>query len=122
MNTRQDAIEYCLGLEDTYEDYPFRDSNWAVMRQGINKKMFACIFERQGYIWINVKCEPDLLDLYRRMYTAVVPAFHMNKAHWNSIILDGSVPEEEICGMIVHSYMLTKPKIKIKKSTNKQNE
>lgn len=118
MKQRQEAIEYCLTLENTYEDYPFHDSNWAVIRHGMNKKMFACIFERQGYIWINVKGEPELLDLHRQMYTAVVPAFHMNKEHWNSIILDGTVAEEEICAMIVHSYMLTKPKIRIKKSTN----
>ncbi|GAA3332871.1 hypothetical protein GCM10020331_094680 [Ectobacillus funiculus] len=55
-----------------------------------------------------MKCEPGFLDYWRQIYTSVVPAFHLNKDHWNSIILDGTVPEEEIYEMIRQSYMLTK--------------
>ncbi|MEZ0117554.1 UNVERIFIED_ORG: putative DNA-binding protein (MmcQ/YjbR family) [Heyndrickxia coagulans] len=110
MKTREDAIHYCLKLENTYEDYPFKDKNWTLMRHKENKKVFAWIFERNGHIWINVKCENGWLDFYRRKYHAVVPAYHLNKEHWNSIILDGTVPEEEICDMIRQSYHLTKKK------------
>ena len=107
METREAAIRYSLGLGNVYEDYPFRDANWTVMRHRSNRKVFAWIFEKEGHIWINVKCEQGFLELWRQMYPSVIPAYHLNKNHWNSIILDGSVPEEDICDMIRHSYALT---------------
>lgn len=114
MKTRQDAIDFCLSINDTYEDYPFNDFNWTVMRCVKNKKMFAAIFEYQGKIRINVKCEPNLAELWRSTYRGVVPAYHMNKKHWNSIILDGTVPENEIKNMISDSFDLVKPKRALK--------
>ncbi len=108
MTTRQETIEFCMTLKNVYEDYPFHDSNWTVMRHQENQKMFAAIYEHQGNIWINVKCDPNLTYMWRSSFEAVVPAYHMNKAHWNSIILDGSVPEEDIKAMIIDSYDLTK--------------
>ncbi|MBQ4528562.1 MAG: MmcQ/YjbR family DNA-binding protein [Clostridia bacterium] len=115
MKTRQDAINFCLSLKNTYEDYPFRDHNWTIMRHNDSKKMFAAIYERQGNIWINVKCDPMLTYMWRSAFDAVVPAYHMNKWHWNSIILDGSIPCEDIMKMVSDSYELTKPKRKGKK-------
>ena len=112
MYTRQQVIDFCLSLEGAYEDYPFRDENWTIMRHRENKKMFAAIYRRQGHIWVNVKCDPTLAYLRRSTFSAVVPAYHMNKEHWNSIILDGTVPEPEIKTMIVDSYALTKEKQK----------
>jgi predicted DNA-binding protein (MmcQ/YjbR family) len=114
MITRQDAIDFCLTLMSTYEDYPFDDDNWTVMRHKGNKKVFAWIFEREGHIWINVKGKPEWNDFLRRSFNSVLPAYHLNKTHWNSIILDGSVPDENICDMITESYELTKPKRKRK--------
>lgn len=108
MKTRKDAINYCLKLDNTYEDYPFRDKNWTLMRHKENKKVFAWIFEKDNYIWVNVKCEPGMLELWRQVYDSVVPAFHLNKDYWNSIILNGTIPEEEIYKMINESYHLTK--------------
>ena len=55
MKTREDVIKFCLSLQNTYEDYPFHDFNWTVMRHQDNKKMFASIFERQGHIWVNTR-------------------------------------------------------------------
>ncbi|MFD1175145.1 MmcQ/YjbR family DNA-binding protein [Paenibacillus puldeungensis] len=110
MKSRKEAIDYCLGLGNTYEDYPFRDKNWTLMRQVENNKVFAWIFEKDDHTWINVKCEPGSLIFWRQLYTSVVPAFHLNKEHWNSIILDGSIPEKEIFEMIRQSYLLTKGK------------
>jgi len=110
MKNRDEAIDYCLSLGNTYEDYPFRDKSWTLMRHIENKKVFAWIFEKDDHIWINVKCASGFLDFWRQIYTSVVPAFHLNKDHWNSIILNGAVPEEEIYEMIRHSYMLTKTK------------
>jgi predicted DNA-binding protein (MmcQ/YjbR family) len=108
LKTRGEAIQYCLGLENTFEDYPFRDKNWTVIRHKDNRKVFAWIFNRNDHIWVNLKCEPDWLDFYRQNYASIVPAFHLNKAHWNSIILDGTVPEEVIYDLIRRSYHLTK--------------
>lgn len=110
MKTRKDVIDYCLKLGNRYEDYPFRDKNWTLMRHKKNKKVFAWIFEKEEHIWINVKCEHGMLELWRQVYKSVVPAFHLNKDHWNSIILDGTIPDEEVYKMINESYHLTKTK------------
>lgn len=106
MFTKEEAIRYCKSLPGTYEDYPFHDANWAVMRIKKNKKSFAFIYERNEHIWINIKCDPEWILLWRETYEAVVPAYHMNKKYWNSLILDGSIPEKEIRRMIGESYDL----------------
>lgn len=115
MKTREDVIQYCFTLQNVYEDYPFHDENWTVMRCKQNKKTFAMIYEKDNNIWINVKVSPEWIEFWRDAYDAIVPAYHMNKVHWNSIILDGSVPDNEIKRMIGESYDLVKPKIKKKK-------
>ena len=112
MKSREEVIDFCLTLDNVYEDYPFHDFNWTIMRHSDNKKMFAAIYKRQGNIWINVKCSPNLTYMWRDEFRSVVPAYHMNKEHWNSIILDGSVPEENIKTMIFDSYELTLKKKK----------
>lgn len=110
MRTKEEAVQCCLRFPGVYEDYPFDGGEWTVMRHRENKKSFCLIFERQGHIWLNLKCEPMRGDFLRRAYLAVIPAYHMNKVHWNSVILDGSVPEDEIYSMILHSYELTSPR------------
>lgn len=97
-----------MGFDDVYEDYPFDDPNWTAIRHKDGKKIFALIFERLGDIWINVKCRPDDAVFLRRMFPSVIPAYHMNKNHWNSIILDGTTDEPAIYEMIKQSYLLTK--------------
>lgn len=103
-------IELCSQYTDVYEDYPFHDGNWALMRHKSNKKTFACIYEREGRVWVNVKCDPEWRDFWRSAFSSVIPAYHQNKEHWNSIILDGEIPEFEIVRMIDESYRLTKGK------------
>lgn len=110
MKTREQAIAYSLTMGEVYEDYPFHDANWSVMRCRGNKKIFACIYERLDHIWINVKVNPEWRDFWREAYHSVVPAYHMNKENWNSVILDGTVPEDEIKRMIAESYELVRPK------------
>ncbi len=110
MKEKKEAIEYCLSFQNVYEDYPFRDPNWCVIRHKKNRKVFAWIFNRQGNVWINVKCDTEWRDFWRNAFPSVLPAYHLNKEHWNSIILDGTVPEQEIKRMIADSFALTKPR------------
>lgn len=110
MKTREDMITYCLTYQNVYEDYPFSDMNWTCMRHLENQKIFAWIFERNGNIWVNVKGTRGWLDFFREKYESVVPGYHLNKEHWNSIILDGTIECEDIKSMIQESYNLTLPK------------
>ena len=112
MTARQEVIDFCLTLKGAYEDYQFHDANWTVMRHKENRKMFAAVYEHQGNIWVNVKCDPGMTYMWRNAFKSVVPAYHMNKEHWNSIILDGKVGDDAIRNMIYDSYELTKPKRK----------
>lgn len=106
MTTREEVIAFCKTFPDVIEDYPFRDTSWTCMRNTATRRIFAWIFERQGHIWVNVKVSPQWRDFFRDAFPAVVPGYHMNKEHWNSIILDGSMPAKEIERMIAESYDL----------------
>lgn len=106
MTTRQEVIDYCLTFEDTYQDAPFRDENWQLIRYKKNKKAFAWIYERGGRLCVNIKVSPEWRDFWRNAYEAVIPGYHQNKEHWNTVILDGSIPDEEIKRMIAESYDL----------------
>jgi predicted DNA-binding protein (MmcQ/YjbR family) len=75
------------------------------------------IFESSDYTWVNLKCEPTQAEFWRSVYASVVPAYHMNKRHWNSVILDGTVPPEIISDMVNDSYDLIKPKVRSKPKT-----
>ena len=113
MTTREEAIRLCMELPGAYEDYPFDDMNWTVMRHVGNRKIFAAIFRHEGRIWINVKAEPSWGDFWRSCFPAVIPAYHMNKLHWLSIILDGSMSDADIARLIEDSHKLTSPRRKI---------
>ena len=106
MTKREDAVKFGLSFPDTYKDAPFHDPNWELIRVKGNEKAFMLIYERNGYININVKTEPQWGDFWRGTYKAVLPAYHQNKRHWITIVLDGTVPEEDIRKMISESYAL----------------
>ena len=108
MKDRQDVLGYGLTFEGAYLDTPFKDKNWQLLRYDVNKRAFAFVYEREGHVWVNVKVRPEWRDFWRQVYSSVVPAYHQNKEHWNSIILDGSVPEEEVKRMLRESYELIK--------------
>ncbi|MBQ9301780.1 methylated-DNA--[protein]-cysteine S-methyltransferase [Butyrivibrio sp.] len=106
MKTREEAIQYGLSFPDTYKEAPFREQNWQLVRVKGNKKAFLWTYEKDGYININLKVDPDWRDLWRKAYDSVIPAYHQNKEHWNTVILNGTIPDEEIKRMIGHSYDL----------------
>lgn len=106
MTTREEVLEYGLSFPKTYKEAPFHDPNWQLVRVKESKKAFLWTYERNGYININVKVSPEWRDLWRSTYDAVIPGYHQNKEHWNTIILDGSIPDNEVKRMIAESYDL----------------
>ena len=106
MKTREEALAYALSFPKTYQEAPFHDNNWQLVRVEGSKKAFLGTYEREGYINLNVKADPQWRDFWRSTYASVIPGWHQNKDHWNTIILDGSVPEQEIRRMIAESYDL----------------
>ena len=106
MKTRKAVLDYGLTLENTYLDTPFRDKSWQLVRVKKNKKAFLWVYERNGYVCINVKVDPEWRDLWRSTYESVIPGYHQNKEHWNTVMLDGTVPPKEIKRMIAESYDL----------------
>lgn len=109
MKTKEEIVKFCLTYPEVYKDYPFEDTGWCVIRHRDKKKKgFAWIFERNGEIWVNMKCDPGWKEVLRDAYPAVLPAYHMNKTHWNSVILNGSVPADVLTDMLDMSYELTK--------------
>jgi predicted DNA-binding protein (MmcQ/YjbR family) len=110
--TRAELIEYCLTYPGAVEDYPFEDKSNTIMRHAANRKWFALIFERDGKLCINLKCEPMEADFLRQIFKSLTPGWHMNKEHWNTIIMGGDVPDAEVCDMISRSFDLTRPKPK----------
>jgi predicted DNA-binding protein (MmcQ/YjbR family) len=94
--------EYCISKKGVTEGFPFGEDTLVFKAAG---KIFALV-NLDGELSINLKCDPSMaLDL-RERYSAVTPGYHMNKKHWNTINLDGTVPDKEVFSWIDHSYYL----------------
>lgn len=106
MKTREEVLSYGLSFPDTYREAPFHDPNWQLVRVKKSKKAFLWTYEKDGYININLKVDAEWRDLWRKTYKSVLPAYHQNKEHWNTVILDGSIPDDVIKRMIAESYDL----------------
>ncbi|MBR6478716.1 MAG: methylated-DNA--[Lachnospiraceae bacterium] len=103
---REKILKYGLSFQDTYQDAPFHDNNWQLVRYQGNKKAFLWTYERGGFLNLNVKVDPEKAFFWRRIYKSVIPGYHQNKDHWNTIILDGSIPDKDVKRMIAESYDL----------------
>lgn len=106
MIKRKEALEFGLSFQGTYEERPFHDQTWQLVRVKESKKAFLWIFERNGYVNLNVKTDPEWRDFWRSTYEAVTAGYHQNKEHWNTIVLDGTIPDKDIKRMISESYDL----------------
>ncbi len=104
--TRQDILNYGLSFPDTYQDAPFHDPNWQLVRYRPNQKAFLWTYTLEGRLQINVKADPEKAFFWRSIYPAVIPGYHQNKEHWNTVIIDGTVPKEDLLLMIAESYDL----------------
>jgi predicted DNA-binding protein (MmcQ/YjbR family) len=111
MNIEQ-LRDYCLCLPGVSEHFPF-DETTLVFK--VNGKMFA-LTDLEGPLSVNLKCDPETAIELRERYPAVLPGYHMNKLHWNTILIDGTISDHLITEWIDHSYQLiANPK---KKSRN----
>nr|WP_295280880.1 methylated-DNA--[protein]-cysteine S-methyltransferase [uncultured Blautia sp.] len=106
MITREEALKFGLSFKNAYEERPFHDQTWQLVRVKESKKAFLWIYERNGYVNLNVKADPEWRDFWRSTYEAVTAGYHQNKEHWNTIILDGTIPDKDIKRMICESYEL----------------
>lgn len=104
MITREEALAFGLSFPDTYQEAPFHDNNWQLVRVRGSKKAFLWTYERGGYLNLNVKVDPEWRDFWRKTFASVIPGYHQNKEHWNTIIIDGSIPDEDVKRMIAESY------------------
>lgn len=89
--------DYLMALPETLESFPF-GPDAAVFK--IRGKMFALLFVRAGQAQVNLKCDPHEALMLRDIFPAVQPGYHMNKKHWNTVLLDGSVPKGELQRLI----------------------
>lgn len=99
--------EYILEMPNSVLEYPFGEKT-AVYKT--DDKIFAIIAEGTDPLRISLKCDPQLAEVLREKYETVMPGYHLNKKHWNTIILSGQLPWEEIQGLITHSYSLVAEK------------
>ena len=103
------AKSYLLSKPDAELDYPFGPD---VAVPKVRGRMFATLGEEAGVARMNLKCDPEEALMLRDVFDAVLPGYHMNKTHWNTVLLDGSLPRGEIERMIDHSYALVVKKLK----------
>lgn len=99
----EQARALLLARPEAFEDFPF-GADAAVFK--VQGKMFALLFRRGGQLTVNLKCDPEEAQMLRDVFSAVSAGYHMNKRHWNSVALDGSLPSGEIARMIENSYAL----------------
>ena len=109
--------DYCLAKPGVTEGFPF-DETTLVFK--VMEKMFA-LTDLEGDLSVNLKCDPEKVVGLREEYPAIKPGFHMNKKHWNTIEIDGSVPDSMIFQLTDHSYELVVDSLtKIKKEQLKK--
>ncbi len=103
MLNLKNVRKYCLGKKGVTEDFPFDQETLTIK---VGSKMFVLTNVKSPSLRLNLKCDPMLAKDLRDQYESVVPGYHMNKEHWNTVIIDGTIPDDKIFWMIDHSYDL----------------
>lgn len=99
---------YFSSLIGASYSFPFGNDSMVYKVAG---KMFGLIYEKDGLLRLNLKCEPEHAQELRHIFTSVIPGYHMNKKHWNTLLLNGELPKGEIERQIDHSYQLVVDKL-----------
>ena len=99
--------DYILSLPNAVRDYPFGE---AVAVYKVDDKMFALMQEAKVPVQVSLKCDPLLSKTLRDKYESVMPGHHLNKKHWNTIVLTGQLSWPEVQDLIRHSYILVTSK------------
>ena len=94
---------YSLSQPESWLDYPFGKRTLVFK---IKTKMFGLLFTSKDLPRINLKCDPEEAQILREIFPSILPGYHMNKTHWNTILLDDSIPSGEVRRMIDNSYTL----------------
>jgi predicted DNA-binding protein (MmcQ/YjbR family) len=103
MVSHLEVEAYLLSMPNARLDYPFGEE---VAVYKVGDKMFALVAEKSDPVRISLKCDPRLAETLREKYESVMPGYHLNKKHWNTIVLTGQLSWEEIQDLIRHSYNL----------------
>jgi predicted DNA-binding protein (MmcQ/YjbR family) len=98
--------EYCIKKKNATESFPFGEDTLVFK---VNEKIFALV-NLDGDLTINLKCEPGYAIELRERHSSVIPGYHMNKKHWNTVLVDGTIPDKEIFSWIDDSYNLVSGK------------
>lgn len=99
----QELKNYCLNKKGVYEDFPFDDETLVLK---VGSKMFALTNINEKDLNVNLKCDPIMSQDLRREYNAIKPGYHMNKTHWNTVEINGSIDDKTIKMLIDISYDL----------------
>jgi predicted DNA-binding protein (MmcQ/YjbR family) len=100
--TKEELISYCLNKPGAWDDLPFDETTLVIK---VGKKMFA-LFGEEEPARMNLKSEPMNAIILRQKHAAIIPGYHMNKKHWNTVINNGTIEDEELIQMIDESYKL----------------
>ena len=106
---------YFLSCPEAIEDFPFGNE---VHVFKIREKMFGFLAYREGFARVNLKCDPDEAIMLRRRFESVIPGYHMNKTHWNSIYVGEDLEDQMIYDLIKHSFELVTKSYPSKKNNH----
>ena len=98
-----EILDHCIAKPGAYDDFPFGEDTLVLKVSG---KMFALTNLSRHPLRINLKCDPQRALQLRERYDAIEPGYHMNKRHWNTLTLDGSLPASLLAECLDHSYEL----------------
>lgn len=101
--THAEVEEYIMSMPNAVLDYPFGEK---VAVYKVNDKMFALVQEDSSPVSVSLKCDPRLATLLRERYESVMPGYHLNKKHWNTVLITGQLSWDEVKDLIRHSYEL----------------
>jgi len=109
----EEIREYALAMPDVEEGFPFGDATLVFKTKG---KIFLLLSLDTSPASFNVKCDPDKAPELRERYSCIRPGYHMNKKHWNTVVIDGSLDKKMLREQIDHSYALVSRNGKNKKA------